>query len=123
MNPFDLVKEFVVKFKRPIGRSQKNMDLGWNLIHEEYHEVLEEIQNRSMDEVNMMDLTEELADLQYVINYMAVVNNLPLMEVFEEKHRANMSKVGNDGNPVLREDGKILKGPNYQPPNYERFFQ
>ena len=122
MNPYNLVKEFVTKFKRPIGRTQSNMDLGWSLVHEEYNEVLQEIQDKPMDEVDLMALTEELADLQYVINYMAVVNELPLEEVFKEKHKANMSKVGDDGNPVLRNDGKILKGPNYRPPNYERFF-
>lgn len=122
MNPFNLVKEFVATFKRPIGRTQKNMDLGWTLIHEEFNEVLQEIQDKPLDEVNLMKYTEELADLQYVINKAAILNELPLEEVFKEKHRANMSKAGDDGNPILRSDGKILKGPNYRPPNYERFF-
>jgi hypothetical protein len=40
---------------------------------------------------------------------------------FKEVHRSNMSKLGEDGTPVLREDGKVLKGPNYSPPNLKQF--
>ena len=36
---------------------------------------------------------------------------------FDEVHRSNMSKLGEDGKPIYREDGKVLKGPNYKPPN------
>ena len=34
-------------------------------------------------------------------------------------HQSNMSKLGEDGNPILRDDGKVLKGPNYEPPYFE----
>ena len=40
-------------------------------------------------------------------------------EVFEEIQRSNMSKLGEDGNPIYREDGKVMKGPNYFKPKIE----
>ena len=42
-------------------------------------------------------------------------------DVFDEVHRSNMSKLGSDGKPIYREDGKVLKGPNFSPPNLEKF--
>lgn len=44
-----------------------------------------------------------------------------LLEAFEEVHRSNMSKLGKDGKPIFREDGKIIKGPNYFRPNLKQF--
>jgi predicted HAD superfamily Cof-like phosphohydrolase len=41
-------------------------------------------------------------------------------EVFDEIQRSNMSKLGNDGNPIFREDGKVMKGPNYFKPNISK---
>jgi predicted HAD superfamily Cof-like phosphohydrolase len=45
------------------------------------------------------------------------------VEVFEEIQRSNMSKLGEDGKPIYREDGKILKGPNYFKPNLRSILQ
>jgi len=42
-----------------------------------------------------------------------------ITEVFEEIQRSNMSKLGADGNPIYREDGQVMKGPNYFKPNIE----
>lgn len=118
------VREFVTTFKRPIERTDRNYTLVSSLIQEEFYELdMEMNYKRLVDrKVDLQELTAELADLIYVCCYAAVVLKLPLAEVFAEKHRANMTKVGDDGNPILREDGKILKGPNYIPPNYDRFF-
>ena len=44
------------------------------------------------------------------------------VKAFEEVHRSNMSKLGLDGKPIYREDGKITKGPNFFPPNLKQFF-
>ncbi len=65
---------------------------------------------------NMM---KEMADVQYVLSGMAVTFGLPIDEVFSSVHESNLSKFGADGNPVLREDGKIMKGPNYHPPKLD----
>jgi hypothetical protein len=40
-----------------------------------------------------------------------------LDKALDRVHESNLSKLGENGNPIYREDGKVLKGPNYQPPN------
>lgn len=57
---------------------------------------------------------------QSIINF-AVSCNIDLPDVFDEVHKSNMSKLGDDGKPVYRKDGKVIKGPNYKKPNLERF--
>ena len=89
-------------------------DLRLELISEEMEEVVKA--------GSMENLTKELADLIYVAIGMAVTFGLPLVEVFERVHQSNMSKLGEDGKPIYREDGKVMKGPNYQPPTLEDLF-
>lgn len=62
-------------------------------------------------------IAQELADLVYVAYGTALVYGIDLDAALAEVHRANMSKLGADGLPVLRDDGKVLKGPNYQSPD------
>ena len=89
-------------------------DLRLELLSEEMEEVVEA--------GSMENLTKELADLIYVAIGMAVTFGLPLCEVFERVHQSNMSKLGEDGKPIYREDGKVMKGPNYQPPKLDDLF-
>lgn len=67
--------------------------------------------------VNATDTLKELADLVYVCYQYAENLGWDLDEALNRVHRSNMSKLGEDGEPVYREDGKVLKGPNYEPPN------
>ena len=90
------------------------MELRRELVMEEANEV------RTAESPE--ELTKELADLLYVTYGMAVTFGLPIDEVFERVHRSNMSKLGDDGKPVYRDDGKVLKGPNYQPPKLDDLF-
>ena len=62
---------------------------------------------------------KELADLVYVCYQYAANMGWNLDEAMHRVHESNMSKLDEHGNPVLREDGKVLKGPNYKPPNLE----
>lgn len=62
-------------------------------------------------------LAKELADLLYVVYGTAATYGIPIDEVFNRVHESNMSKLGADGKPVYRDDGKILKGPNYKEPD------
>jgi len=64
---------------------------------------------------------KELADLQYVVSGMVVTFSIPMEEVFARVHQSNMSKLVN-GKPLKREDGKVLKGPNYQKPDLSDLF-
>lgn len=79
-----------------------------SLIIEEFKEVLEAFQNNDIE-----NLAKELADLIWVCCGAALTFGIPLDKVFEEVTRSNMSKLDENGKPLLREDGKILKGPNY----------
>jgi predicted HAD superfamily Cof-like phosphohydrolase len=71
---------------------------------------------RDMSVISKADLTKELADVMYVVLGAGNRLELPLEKVFMRTHQSNMSKLGSDGRPLYRSDGKVLKGPNYQPP-------
>ena len=60
---------------------------------------------------------KELADLIYVAYQYAENMGWFLDEALDRVHKSNMSKLGEDGKPIYREDGKVLKGPNYKPPS------
>lgn len=88
------------------------------LIVEEFKEFLDaENQLLTGFVVNATDTLKELADLVYVCYQYAENLGWDLDEALNRVHQSNMSKLGEDGEPVYREDGKVLKGPNYQPPN------
>ena len=59
---------------------------------------------------------KELADLVYVCYQYAENMGWFLDETLDRVHKSNMSKLGKDGKPIYRDDGKVLKGPDYQPP-------
>ena len=59
---------------------------------------------------------KELADLVYVAFQYAENREWDLLTALDRVHKSNMSKLGDDGKPIRRPDGKVLKGPNYQPP-------
>ena len=65
------------------------------------------------------DCLKELADLVYVWYQYAENQGWDLDEALHRVHESNMSKLDEDGNPIFRKDGKVLKGPNYAPPSLE----
>lgn len=67
--------------------------------------------------LDLVETADALGDLDYVISGFAHVAGIPHDDVIEEIHRSNMSKLGEDGNPIYRADGKILKGPDYFRPD------
>ena len=88
-----------------------------DLIVEEFKEFLE-AENRlfMMSTRCRVDALKELADLVYVCYQYAANMSWNLDEALNRVHASNLSKLGEDGKPVRREDGKVLKGPNYEPP-------
>ena len=66
---------------------------------------------------DIVEMADALGDLDYVIQGANLVFGIPAEAVLDEIQRSNMSKAGPDGKPIKREDGKILKGPNYFKPN------
>lgn len=88
------------------------------LIVEEFKEFLDAENQLLKDfKVNAADCLKELADLVYVCFQYAENLGWDLDEALDRVHESNMTKLGSDGQPIRREDGKVLKGPNYQPPN------
>ena len=88
--------------------------LRFNLMKEENEEYLEAAENNDMIEV-----ADALGDMLYILCGTILTHGMQhkIQEVFEEIQRRNMSKLGEDGQPIYREDGKVLKGPNYFKPN------
>ena len=91
----------------------KNL-LRYKLMREENEEYLEAANNNDLVEV-----ADALGDMLYILCGTIIEHGLQykIEEVFEEIQRSNMSKLGPDGNPIYREDGKVLKGPNYFKPD------
>lgn len=88
-----------------------------HLIVEEFKEFLEADQLLLKDFTrNKEDCLKELADLVYVCYQYAANMGWDLDEAMDRVHKSNMSKLDDNGQPIFREDGKVLKSPNYQPP-------
>ena len=112
--------EFRNAYELPQGLTTTSLNLQQNLIDEEHLEVAlayldlrNDIDNKQARE----HLLKELADLVYVCHQMAAAFGWDLQVAYNRVHESNMSKLGVDGKPLRREDGKILKGPNYREPN------
>lgn len=100
--------------------TEDEISLRMKLIDEENEEVFQEF--HQANGLNKQKIAKELADLLYVTYGTALSFGIPIDEVFDAVHRSNMSKLV-DGKPLKREDGKVLKGPNYQPPQLEFIFK
>lgn len=112
-----LVKEFHIAFGHPIAKTPALIDMNRanmrvSLIKEETEELVNAIL-----EGNLVEVADALADLKYVTDGMALEYGIPLNRCSEEVHRSNMTKLGLDGKPIYREDGKILKGESFEEPN------
>ena len=97
----------------------RNM-LRFNLMKEENEEYLEAAQNDDLVEV-----ADALGDMLYILCGTIIEHGMQdkIIEVFEEIQRSNMSKLGEDGEPIYREDGKVLKGPNYFKPHIKEILE
>lgn len=89
-------------------------DMQLSLIKEEYEELVQSHINEEQEE-DKVNTLKELADLVFVCYQYAIARNWNLDTAMKRVFESNMSKFV-DGKPLRREDGKILKGPNYQPP-------
>ena len=91
-----------------------------NLIVEEFKEFLEAEGGLFRDSTAVKsEALKELADLVYVCYQYAENMGWDLDEAMHRVHESNMSKLDENGKPIYRDDGKVLKGPNYSPPNLE----
>jgi len=86
-----------------------------DLIKEELDELIE-----AMAEKDIVEVADAITDILYVTYGAAAAFGIDADACFREVQRSNMSKLGEDGKPIYREDGKILKGPNYSEPDLKK---
>lgn len=96
----------------PTIPNQKNMKLFGDVIIEELQELA--IAHAAKDPVEFLDA---IADILYGTAQQAHLNGWPIGEALSRVHSSNMSKLGEDGLPIIREDGKVLKGPGFKAPD------
>ena len=102
------------KYPRPLEKEE--YELRYRLMAEENYEYQEACEANSL-----VEIADALGDQLYILCGTILKHGMQhiIEDVFDEIQASNMSKLGEDGNPVLREDSKILKGPNYFKPNLE----
>ena len=116
---FELVGDFMEAFGQavqlePTWPDFNTRELRLELIQEELDELSDAVADR-----DMIQIADALTDLLYVVYGAGHSFGLDLDECFEEVHRSNMSKLGENGRPIHREDGKVMKGPGYFEPDLE----
>ncbi len=94
--------------------------LRYNLMKEENEEYLDAVMDG-----NTVEIADALGDMLYILCGTILSHGLQhkIEEVFDEIQRSNMSKLGRDGKPIYREDGKVMKGPDYFKPDFSTILQ
>ena len=121
MTNFEKVGLFMSTFGQDIKKkaslsSDKINDLRINLIEEELNEFKEAISKKDLKEV-----ADALTDILYVTYGAGHAFGINLDDCFEEVQKSNMSKLGDDGNPIYNKLGKVMKGPKYFKPDLKKF--
>lgn len=118
---FELVGEFHRAFGLPVRTDPSGSiakaegDLRQAILDEEVEEL-----RRAVTEADVVGIADALADIVYVVCGTAHCYGIDLDAAFEEVHRSNMTKLDPEGQPIYRYDGKVLKGPQYEPPDLAR---
>lgn len=124
--PLEQVKRFHKAFGLDVSETQQaSLGLGKNLLR---YKLMREENEEYLDAAMQGDLTEvadALGDMLYILCGTIISHGMQhkIEEVFEEIHRSNMSKLGENGKPIYREDGKVLKGPNYFKPQIDKILK
>ena len=123
MSNFNRVKKFMQTFgqdvkKKPSFPSEKIISLRRELIEEELSEFKDAIKNR-----DIIEIADSLTDILYVTYGAGISYGIDLDKCFDEVHKSNMSKLGDDGKPIYNNQGKVMKGPNYFKPNLSKFLK
>ena len=137
-DPEALVREFHQTYAMPIAEDAPSVDrerihMRMALIAEEFSELMTAVYGERagqlVDEAfgaavatddhsrDVVETADALGDLVYVIYGMALETGIPLPAVLAQIQASNLSKLGADGTPIYREDGKVLKGPGFFPPD------
>jgi predicted HAD superfamily Cof-like phosphohydrolase len=120
MTNFELVGEFMNAFGQEIKESvrlpsENVQQLRVDLIAEELDELKE-----ALAQGDSVEVADALTDLLYVVYGAGHAFGMDLDRCFQEVHSSNMSKLGDDGKPIYRDDGKVMKGPDFFQPNLHK---
>ena len=109
-----------VEYKPKSDISTEITELRYNLMKEENEEYLQAVKSNDLIEIG-----DALGDMLYILCGTIISHGFQdkIEAIFDEIQRSNMSKLGADGKPIYREDGKVLKGPNYFKPDIEKILK
>ena len=124
--PINSVKKFHDAFNIDVSVSPKvdlplnKIKLRFKLMSEENKEYFEAAKNK-----DLIEIADALGDMLYILCGTILTHGMQdkIEEVFNAIQDSNMSKLGEDGKPIYRKDGKVLKGPNYFKPNLKKIFR
>jgi len=121
MSNFNKVGTFMKTFgqevkTKPSFSSDKINKLRIDLIKEELEELKE-----AMDNNDLLEVADALTDILYVTYGAGHAFGIDLDRCFDEVQNSNMSKLGENGEPIYNESGKVMKGPNYFKPDLSKF--
>ena len=121
MSNFNKVGTFMKTFGqevkiKPSFSSDKINKLRIDLIKEELDELQE-----AMDNNDLLEVADALTDILYVTYGAGHAFGIDLDKCFDEVQNSNMSKLGENGEPIFNESGKVMKGPNYFKPDLSKF--
>ena len=121
MSNFNKVGTFMKTFgqevkTKPSFSSDKINKLRIDLIKEELDELQEAMKNN-----DLLEVADALTDILYVTYGAGHAFGIDLDMCFEEVQNSNMSKLGENGEPIYNESGKVMKGPNYFKPDLSKF--
>jgi len=120
---FELVEDFMEAMGQevnavPTWPEEEIQRLRLDLIEEELDEL-----HYAIDNKDMVEIADALGDLLYVVYGAGHAFGIDLDECFKEIHASNMSKLGPDGKPIKREDGKVLKPDTFFPPDLKKILE
>ena len=124
--PIKAVTEFHNAFRLSVEHKPKSeisseiTELRYNLMKEENEEYFQAVKSNDLIEIG-----DALGDMLYILCGTIISHGFQdkIEAIFDEIQRSNMSKLGADGKPIYREDGKVLKGPNYFKPDIEKILK
>ena len=124
--PIKAVTEFHNAFRLSVEDKPKSdisseiTELRYNLMKEENEEYFQAVKSNDLIEIG-----DALGDMLYILCGTIISHGFQdkIEAIFDEIQRSNMSKLGADGKPIYREDGKVLKGPNYFKPDIEKILK
>ena len=123
MSNFNKVKTFMETFgqevkTKPSFSAEKINSLRYELIKEELEELKVAMENK-----DLLEVADALTDILYVTYGAGHAFGIDLDKCFEEVQNSNMSKLDENGKPILNEAGKIMKGPKYYQPNLSKYLK